>query len=371
MPTNMIMNEMDAILNLVPVPVIGISDGVIEYINDSAKNSFVEIDLGYPAAALLGRRWEDYLQVMGDEPVVLTFDYSGEEYSLTIKKLREGLDILVFNPTMKTQQFSSEMINSISDKIRGQLTTIFSVTGLLFPKLEELEDEKIARQMAILNKSYYRLLRLSANIADADRLINGSTSLFLENVSITGLLRSFVGRLEPLCRTMGVALELVCPKKEVVIAVDRQKLERVMLNLLSNSLKSCQQEDKITIGLKVSDSNIYIKFSDTGKSIEPEKLPTVFNQYGGGTPEPGPDGLGLGMIIVRSVVALHGGSVALGSAKGKGTNVTISLPNRTVETQDAFRTRVVNYDYTGGLSHDLVELSDVLPPEVFISENVN
>ena len=154
-----------------------------------------------------------------------------------------------------------------------------------------------------------------------------------------------------------------CAKSSHIIAIDRDRLERMMLNLLSNAFKFTPKGGRITLEVRIEAQRVELRLTDTGCGIAPELLETVFDRYlHTERVDPPPHGLGLGLPICRRIAQEHEGSLLLTSRPGEGTTVTVSLPNRKVKYQE-LNSFIV--DYSGGFNRTLLELSDALPKQAF------
>jgi two-component system, OmpR family, heavy metal sensor histidine kinase CusS len=132
---------------------------------------------------------------------------------------------------------------------------------------------------------------------------------------------------------MGVTLT-VTGDKEVVGDVDRSLLERALGNLVSNALANTQAGGRIGLNVQQQAEQIRIEIGDTGAGISPEALPRVFDRFYRADPARARNsgGAGLGLAIVRQIVVLHGGEVQIASQLGRGTTVSVVLPQ---SAQDA------------------------------------
>lgn len=255
-----------------------------------------------------------------------------------------------------------EVLEQVSGQLRSSLSNIYRSLERIAPP--ELRDEKagLDNDAAILCQSYYRILRLTNNLSDAaqfDRPIHPR----LRNDDIVGFCREIMARAKAPGVLLGLELEFRCAKSSHIIAIDRDRLERMMLNLLSNAFKFTPKGGRITLEIRVELQRVELRLTDTGCGIAPELLDTVFDRYlHTERIDPPPHGLGLGLPICRRIAQEHEGSLLLTSRLGKGTTVTVSLPNRKVKSQE-LSTLVV--DYSGGFNHTLLELSDALPKQAF------
>ena len=116
---------------------------------------------------------------------------------------------------------------------------------------------------------------------------------------------------------------------DMVIRADPQRLQQVLWNLLSNSVKFTPPGGVVTVTTRRTNESVTVQVTDTGLGIEPELLPRVFDRFrqGDGSPSRSHGGLGLGLSIVRNIAELHGGTVvAVSRGRNQGTTMTMTLP---------------------------------------------
>ena len=222
----------------------------------------------------------------------------------------------------------------------------------------------VDRDAAVLCQSYYRILRLANNLSDAAHL-EGPSAAQLRNGDIVGLCRDIMDRARHPAELLGIRLDFQCEKERHTIAMDKDRIERMMLNLLSNAFKFIRRDEKlVTLDVRVSREWVELILTDTGCGISQELLETVFDRYRHTQRlDPPPHGLGLGLPVCRRIAQEHGGVLLLTSQEGTGTTVTVSLPNKRSKLQQ-MNTFLV--DLGGGYNRTLAELSDALPSRAFM-----
>ena len=143
----------------------------------------------------------------------------------------------------------------------------------------------------------------------------------------------------------------------------RSRLERLVLNLLSNAFKFTPRGGAVDVEVRVTAQRVELAVSDTGRGMDAGRMAQAFAAYKRpAAPEAGGQGMGLGLPICRRIAQEHGGTLVLTSAPGRGTTVTVSLPNRCIRG-----TCLGEPAYLPGGGHNpaLVELSDALPWRAF------
>ena len=257
----------------------------------------------------------------------------------------------------------SEVLQQVSGQLRLSLGNIHNALTRLAPPDLRDEQEGVDLDAAVLCQSYYRILRLTNNLSDASEP-ERRPGEGMHNDDIVEVCRSVMERAEVPAELLGITLAFRSTKDGQIIAMDRERIERLLLNLLSNAFKFIGKgEKRVSLEVRVEPDYVYLALSDTGRGIPAERLDTVFDRCRQpGRLDPPPHGLGLGLPICQRIAREHGGSLALVSQEGKGTTVTVSLPNRR-GPQRIKEPMLV--DLSGGFNPILVELSDALPKQAF------
>lgn len=260
-----------------------------------------------------------------------------------------------------------ERLGSVLEQLAGQLRmslgNIHTALERIAPPDARDGDGKLDMDAAVLSQSYYRIFRLANNLSDAAALEKEPGPIPLRNDDVVGLVRDVVRRAEVPAELVGLSLNFRSEKEGHIVAMDAQRLERMLLNLLSNAFKFTPKGGTVDVEVRVTPQRVEIAVSDTGCGIAQERMAQVFDAYKhAGPPDAGPRGLGLGLPICRRIAQEHGGALVITSEPGEGTTVTVSLPNRRVQAANLNTPRLV---LDGGHNTTLLELADVLPRQAF------
>lgn len=257
----------------------------------------------------------------------------------------------------------AEVLQQVSSQLRLSLGNIHSALTRLAPPQLRDEEQGVDLNAAVLCQSYYRILRLANNLSDASEP-ERPVGMGLVNDDIVKLCRRVVDEAQVPAGLLGIRLDFRCAKTSHVIAVDRERIGRLLLNLLSNSFKFIGSGEKsVSLEVRVEGDYVYLVLSDTGQGIASELLDSVFDRVRQpGRMDPPPHGLGLGLPLCQRIAREHGGSLALVSQVGKGTTVTVSLPNQRGPQRMG---TALPPELFGGFNKTLVELSDALPKQAF------
>lgn len=220
-------------------------------------------------------------------------------------------------------------------------------------------------QAAALNRGLYQLLRLVGNMSDAGRCPGNAR---METADLTAFFDELFEKTAVFAQAAGIRLEYQGLSKPVLCLADRDLLERAVLNLLSNAFKFTPKDSTVRVTLFTGGTSLRLSVWDSGPGIAQEIQGNLFSRY---LRQPGIEdsrfGLGLGMVLVRSAAAAHGGAVLIDQPEGWGTRVTMTIALRR-ETAGVLRSPTMRIDYAGERDHALTELSDCLPISLYQKE---
>jgi signal transduction histidine kinase len=209
----------------------------------------------------------------------------------------------------------------VAHEVRNPLNTILLT-------LEQMRDKTSASLKAADRESYEKHHgRVTAELNRLEQLVStildmaGSGQLAREQVDLMGQLQTGVSLFESEARERGVNLVVEGPAS-LPVAADPLRMATVWNNLLGNALAASARGGVITITAAHRDDGVEVTVSDTGAGMTPEELVRIWEPFYTGRPE----GTGLGLTLVRSVVEAHGGTVTASSTLGEGSRFTVTLP---------------------------------------------
>ncbi|WP_187829952.1 ATP-binding protein [Siccirubricoccus phaeus] len=182
-----------------------------------------------------------------------------------------------------------------------------------------------------------RLLRLVNSLLDFSRVEAGRAQAQSAPVDLAAFTAELASSFRSLCERAGLALEVDCPPLPAPVFVDRGMWETITLNLLSNAFKFTFA-GRIRVSLRPAQggATVVLTVQDTGTGIPAESLPKVFERFHrvAGAEGRSFEGSGIGLALVRELVRLHGGEIAVESRPGKGSAFTVTLPFRAAPLPD-------------------------------------
>lgn len=215
-----------------------------------------------------------------------------------------------------------DAVQDIAHDLRTPLTSIKGAAQNVLDGIAGPVDDRVLAYVEIIKSQSIRLIGVVNWLLQAIRITSESRALELTTVDVGKLLEQIIDGLRPIARERGV--ELRASAASVRGCVDRLKLHQVLENVVGNALKFTDSGGRVDVTLEVEQEVIRITVSDTGVGIDEEALKRLFRRYYRAHPER--EGSGLGLLIAREMVRLHGGDIQAQSELGKGSRFTITLP---------------------------------------------
>lgn len=194
--------------------------------------------------------------------------------------------------------------------------------------LEEIEDgleEPDPERIAALHRQALRLGRIVDDLAELSAAETSQLSLRRDRVDLNALVADAVLEAEPVMSAAGLMVATTA-EGQVTVLGDADRLHQVVGNLLSNASRYCRAGDRVTVRTRSEEASAVLEVADTGPGIPPEDLPYVFDRLWRGSADSDASGSGIGLAVVRELVAAHGGSVVALSDGQSGTTLRVTFP---------------------------------------------
>jgi len=293
------------------------------------------IDLAATADRVSRRR--DYslraMQTTGDEVggLVLSFNGMLDE----IQRQNEVLTIEIAE-RKRAEYLKDEFLAAVSHELRTPLNAILGWLQIL--RTTEGGEERLKRALDSVERNARSQARVIEDLLDVSRMATGKLQVKMSVVDLCAVLTAAVDAVKPMATVKSLQLALDLPRTPCLASADRDRLQQVAWNLLSNAVRFTPRGGSIQVSLTPEGRDHVLSVRDTGIGIAPEFLPFVFDRFrqadGSMTRQHG--GLGLGLAIVKEVTELHSGTVAAVSAGlGKGAVFIVRLPQLVAVDQEA------------------------------------
>ena len=279
------------------------------------------------SAVIIHIAGEEHLLLMGmDNTARKQFETELEQ-----RVLERTADLQIANASLeKASQMKDEFLATMSHELRTPLTGILGLSQSLQQNTYGELNEKQTAAIKIIEKSGLHLHAMVTDILDLTRLQTGKLELDPLPCSLTDICTTSLQMLETLAANKKQTLSFSTSPDVIKFTADQQRIRQIITNLLSNAIKFTPEGGAIKLALIGSPESRQIKISvtDNGIGIKPEDLPRLFQsfqqldarlarQY---------NGAGLGLVLVKHMVELHGGSVEVESVFGQGSCFTVILP---------------------------------------------
>ena len=226
----------------------------------------------------------------------------------------------------QVERLRTDLLSTISHELRTPLTLIRTSIGLLL----DSDPDEAMRQRLLRNikGSADRMHALVTDLLDLARLRGDRLELQIRRVDLAELVSGVVSLMRPLLDAKGQRVELAIPLPSPAVPGDSRRLERVLLNLLSNANTFAPAGSEITISMREDRQEVTIVVQDVGPGITAAGIPHLFEQFFTERTSSSRHniGAGLGLPIAKGIVEAHGGRIWVESTVGVGTTVSFALP---------------------------------------------
>ncbi|MBS4537743.1 GAF domain-containing sensor histidine kinase [Clostridium sp. D2Q-11] len=300
-------------------------------------------------------KWEQTFFVDTMKREVL--DTIGQSIGIAIDKvkLEEKLkkDKILLKESQDYNKKISEYFANLSHELRTPLNILINV----FPLIEkEVQSKKFIR---IAKQNSYRLLRLINNIIDISKMEANFFDIDLGNYNIVEIVEDITQSIAEYVKIKNIEIVFDTDIEEKIIACDPYMIERVILNLLSNSIKNIHDDGEVYVSVKDKGDTIDLSVKDNGGGIPEDKLEKIFDRFTQIDHSSLKDiqSSGIGLSLVKSIVELHNGNILVNSKVGKGTEFIINIPVHTISKNNDENKKVDIEDQR--IERITVELSDI------------
>lgn len=265
------------------------------------------------------------------------------QQSRSLKERAEAYERLA-----ELDRLKSDFLSTVSHELRTPLNTIILLSHLIEREgTSPADEQRRFHDIQVIRDSAETLLRMINNILDLAKLEAGQRDLHPQRFDLAAFLRETADILEPHARANSISLRLeLAPNLPETPTFDREKLSRVLINLLSNSVKNTK-EGGVTLRAAPWQGSVAFEVEDSGTGVPAHLIAAAFEpfrQIRTGTGQ-APRGTGLGLSISKQLVEIMGGDLLFDSREGVGTRVSFTLPQLAignegdaVETETALRT---------------------------------
>ena len=232
----------------------------------------------------------------------------------------------------------SEFVSNMSYELRTPLNTMLGFSKLLKEHRErKLPDEDVVQYAELIHDAAAHLLSVVNDILDISKLKSGRYTLEARELDLHGLLDSAIQDQQDFAARSRIKVALTSSSTYPRVKGDAEKLVQAFANLINNAIKFSDPQTTVAIDVGADgERGALVSIQDSGVGMSEDEIRVAmadFGQVDGGHAR-WREGTGLGLPIARALVELHGGSLQIRSEKGRGTEIFVSLPAATDETDD-------------------------------------
>jgi PAS domain S-box-containing protein len=272
------------------------------------------------------RLWEYYntLRTEGvEKPIVRGMAHDATERRQALKREKEArLEAEAAN------RVKDEFLSTLSHELRTPLTAIMGWSDLLLH--DEIAPRKRRQAIETIARNANSQCELINDLLEVSRIITGNLRLEFVACELESIIQAAAESIRPTAEAKGVRLQILLEPGTGPIFGDRERLQQIVWNLLSNGVKFTRTAGLVQVKLQRINSHVEVVVTDTGVGIKPDFLPHVFERFrqADGSTTRTYGGLGLGLAIVRHLVELHGGMAWAESAgENQGATFTVRFPS--------------------------------------------
>lgn len=228
------------------------------------------------------------------------------------------------------EQLKSDFIVNLSHELRTPINVILGTSKLIEGRAfkEGISEEYILEKLEHININSYRLLKISNNIIDITKAESGMFKLNLENCNIVNVVEAVFEESIYFGIRENIGMIFDTKEEEIRTAIDVHQIQRVISNLLSNSIKFTNSGGIINLEVYKNESDVIIEVRDNGVGIPEDKLNYVFHKFYqvDNLYTRKNEGSGIGLCVVKEIIDMHNGKVEIESTLNEGTKIKIYIP---------------------------------------------
>ena len=220
-----------------------------------------------------------------------------------------------------------EFVANVSHELRTPLTNVKGYAETLM-SVDDIDRETENRFLSVIGSEADRMTRIVKDLLTLTRLDYHRMEMHMERMDLCQLARKAAQAMTMEAEKRGLQLNCALPEALPEVLGDPERIQQVMINIITNAMKYNKPEGSITVSGGTEGNTVYLKVEDTGIGIPKEDLPRIFERFyrvdKARSRESG--GTGLGLAIAKQIMESHGGEIGFASEYGKGSTVTLSLP---------------------------------------------
>jgi PAS domain S-box-containing protein len=220
-----------------------------------------------------------------------------------------------------------EFLAMLAHELRNPLAPVSAAAQLLTIMAED--PQRVRQAAGVITRQVRHMAALVDDLLDVARVTRGLIELDKTVLDLRAVVNDAIEQVTPLAQARGQCLQSELPAEPVLVSADAKRIIQIVANVVFNASKFTPEGGRIAVSLRADGAGAALTVSDTGVGMDAELTAQVFDLFvqGRRTPDRSQGGLGLGLALARSLIQLHGGTIAAASpGPGQGSTFTIRMP---------------------------------------------
>ncbi len=258
------------------------------------------------------------------------------------------------------EKIKREFFANISHEFKTPINLIYTSIQLLDCKIKKLsleDSQKYDMYIKTCNKNIFRMIKLINNMIDSVKISEGFFSYNPRKIEIVRLVENIIDRANNYLNNSYINIVFDTEFEEKLALFDKDHMERIILNVLSNAIKFNDKNEPINVNLLLNDGMIEIRIRDRGIGIPMDKLNSLFDRLENVNNRMTKlnEGCGIGLYIVNELVKLHGGEIKIKSVLGVGTEFLIRIPD-VLSDEEEIKSYIKELNYVDQVQLNKIEI---------------
>ena len=259
----------------------------------------------------------DVVEISGNENEIL-FILNDVTTRVNIGKLKTDMENTKFQERIK-----SDFLSNISHDLKTPINVIYSASQLITMFIKKEDKQSLIKYNMICKLNCFSLIRLTNNLIDSSRIYSDYLSPNICVKNIVEIVEEVVMSLIDYAKSKNINLVFDTDEEEIYTSIDEEFMQRIIINLISNSIKFTNKDGKIEVIIHNEEKEVVIKVKDNGVGMDNEFIESAFKRYsmGKNNSQSKEKGTGIGLFVVKKLIEKQDGKINIISEKNKGTEV--------------------------------------------------
>ena len=328
-------------------------DYILEVKAQNANGEWNEAVISMPIT-ILPPMWQTWWAYLIYTVILAAVIFVGYRSAKRMNALRNRIKV-----EQQLTEFKIQFFTNISHEFRTPLTIIRGAADRM--KLSDKVPAEMKQPVSSIGKSVNRLMRLINQLMEFSKMHEGKLKLNVTETEVVGFMRDVYGAFANLAEGKHIDYQFSTNVKSCLAPIDREKLDKIAYNLISNAFKYTPSNGSVKVSLHADETQLVIVVKDTGVGIPKDKQQELFTRFNQSTFAK--DSIGIGLHLTNELVRIHHGAIAYSENPGGGSIFTVTLPtDKSIYAPEEFMTEennLLNNESSASLMYDYKEVSGV------------